>query len=197
MHGLDVLQHGWELAASSSGQAAPPFPPDLPLQPPLLHPEAPSAPHIVCHSDRFKQTRLGLIRLRLRFLQRFTGAGQRKAVGRQQTGGQAGAGRDWIMGQGGEGKQGPPGPSNPSPVQSVLDAIPGSKGCGRCAVWMDPGPGSCCHLVHRELLPHTPFLNPPKDGPKGSQEPQGQHGIMPVRRDTGNNQQVKPEPPIY
>lgn len=100
MHGLDMLQHGWELAASSSGQAAPSFPSDLPLQPPLLHPEAPSAPHIVCHSDRFKQTRLGLIRLRLRFLQRFAGAGQRKAVGRQQTGGQAGAGRDWIMGQG-------------------------------------------------------------------------------------------------
>lgn len=92
----EVLQPGWELAASSSGQAAPSFPPALPLQPPL-HPAAPSAPHIICHSDRFKQTRLGLIRLRLRFLQRFAGAGQRKVAGRQQTGRQAGAGRDWIM----------------------------------------------------------------------------------------------------
>lgn len=83
-------------------------------------------------------------------------------------------------------------------MQSVLDAVPGRKGCGRCAVWMDPGLESCCcHLVHGELLPHTPFLNASKDGPNGSQDPQGQDGIMPVRRDTGNNQQVKPEPPIY
>lgn len=82
VHGLDLLQHGQKSAASSSGQAAPWFPPVLPLQPSLLHPAAPSAPHIVCHSDRFKQTRLGLIRLRLRFLQRFAGAGQRKALGR-------------------------------------------------------------------------------------------------------------------
>lgn len=109
VHSLDMLQHGWELAASSSGQAAPSFPPVLPLQPPL-HPAAPSAPHIVCHSDRFKQTRLGLIRLRLRFLQRFAGAGRRKAVGRQQTGGQAGAGRDWIMGQGGKVSRDPSAP---------------------------------------------------------------------------------------
>lgn len=199
VHGLDLLQHGQKSAASSSGQAAPWFPPVLPLQPSLLHPAAPSAPHIVCHSDRFKQTRLGLIRLRLRFLQRFAGAGQQKALGRQQTGGQARAGRDWIMGQGGEGKQGSPGPPDPCPGAKAVGA-----GCcpGKRRLWaLCSRDGSRT----RELLPPRawraapthPLPKPHRDGPKGSQDLQGQDWIMPARRDTGNNQKVKPEPPIY
>lgn len=115
VQGRDVLQ------GMSSGIEQPPLlgkqlhrSPQISPCSPLssLHPAAPSAPHVVCHSDRFKQTRLGLIRLRLGFLQRSQGPG-RKAAGRQQTGGQARAGTEWIMGQGGEGKQGPPGPQLP------------------------------------------------------------------------------------
>lgn len=119
--GLAFLQHGRKLKASLSGHAARRAqagrqPTALPLQPPLLRPAAPAAPHIVCHSDRFKQNRLGLIRLRLRFLQRFAGAGLWKAVGRQQTGGQALAGGGYLpLGRGEKASGDPPVPPKSLP----------------------------------------------------------------------------------
>lgn len=147
---------------------------------PQLSPRSPLSSvrqHIVCHSDRFKQTRLGLIRLRLRFLQRFAGARLQKAVGRQQTGGQAPAGRDWLSREkwGEESKRGSlQNPPNPCP-----SAITASAGC--CPGWL--GRGGCGRLCSvagagtRRLLPprawraaptHTPFLpkSPQKMGPK-------------------------------
>lgn len=195
VHGLALLQHGQKLKASSSRQAAlwvwaGRQPTALPLQPPLLRPAAPAARHIVCHSDRFKQTRLGLIRLRLRFLQRFAGAGLRKAAGRQQKGGQALAGRGYPpLGRGKRQVGTPPVPPNRCPSANTVGAgrCPGwprapsqeQEAAGGCAARPDPGPDGCCHLVHGRLLPRTPpsSPNPPQKlrpkAPKSRWHPPG------------------------
>lgn len=74
---------------------------------------------------------------------------------------------------------------------------------GGCAARPDPGLDGCCHLVHGALLPRTPpsSPNPPERwAPKppkveGTPPPSREERIVPTRRETGNNLQVKPEPP--